>query len=808
MMKSKAYKLMLFLQIFFYCSQGQNRVYGLISIEEEGLKKSDVYIYDGNSRFLTASDEEGFYEFFTEKKTMNIVFLLVGSHFIQKEVDIIENTEVNIYFRKQTKILSEVIIQGQKIREFQLKRLKDVEGTSIFSGKKTEVILVNQSMANLASNNARQLYNQISGLNIYQNDDAGIQLHIGGRGLDPNRTSNFNTRQNEYDISADVLGYPESYYTPPPEALKEIQIIRGAASLQYGTQFGGLINFIMKNPSNKKVEFLTRNTIGSNKLFTNYTSLSGKNKKFSYYSYYNLKTGEGFRDNSKFKSNNFYVHLGNEISKTTKITGEISYLSYLAKQPGGLSDRMFKTNPLQSNRTRNWFGLDWLLYNFKLYHNFSAKSTFSLSVFGLNAERNTLGFRSNRVDQIDPFTERDLIKGSFRNYGAEIKYLNNYKLSNKKGVFVIGGKFYRSRSTSNQGPGSNGTDPDFNFYFNLFPNYTNQSNYIYPNKNIAIFGENIFYINKKLSVTPGLRFENILTRSQGSYKQINLDGAGNVIYNHTKYENRNNKRSFVLFGIGTSLKPRKELELYNNISQNYKSVTFTDISIINPAYSINPDISDERGITLDLGIRGNIKDFFAFDVTLFNLLYNDRIGFSQKGFKDGSVKSERGNIGDASIYGLESNIDFDLNKLIVGNDNMILNYFINTAFIDSKYTSSKQNGVVGNKVEFVPKINFKTGIKYGFDNFIFNLQYTYISKQFTDASNAKEGNVSGIIGEIPNYYLIDFSLSYMYRKIRFEGGINNLTNNFYFTRRATGYPGPGIIPSPPRNTYLTLQIII
>ena len=30
------------------------------------------------------------------------------------------------------------------------------------------------------------------------------------------------------------------------EAIKEIQVVRGAASLQYGTQFGGLINFIMK----------------------------------------------------------------------------------------------------------------------------------------------------------------------------------------------------------------------------------------------------------------------------------------------------------------------------------------------------------------------------------------------------------------------------------------------------------------------------------------------------------------------------------------------------------------------------------
>ena len=43
-------------------------------------------------------------------------------------------------------------------------------------GKKTEVIQVAQIPANIASNNARQIYAQISGLNIYQNDDAGLQL--------------------------------------------------------------------------------------------------------------------------------------------------------------------------------------------------------------------------------------------------------------------------------------------------------------------------------------------------------------------------------------------------------------------------------------------------------------------------------------------------------------------------------------------------------------------------------------------------------------------------------------------------------
>lgn len=808
-MKLKVFKVIFYLLFFgAYLSQAQNKVFGLIEVEDETLSVEDIFIYDGNNKFLTSTDKKGYYEFLTSKNKMNLIYLLVGSQFIEKEIDIKLNTEINIFFKKQTKILSEVIIKGQKIKEFQLKRLKDVEGTSIYAGKKTEVILVDQSMANLASNNARQIYNQISGLNIYQNDDAGLQLHIGGRGLDPNRTSNFNTRQNSYDISADVLGYPESYYTPPAESLKEIQIIRGAASLQYGTQFGGLINFILKEPINKKFELITRNSIGSNKLYTNYTSVSGKKKNFSFYSYYNYKKGDGFRNNSVYNSNNFYIHLSQKISDKIKVSGEVSYLKYLAQQAGGLSDRMFNLDPLQSNRERNWFELDWLLYNFKLDHKLKNNNSLSFSFFGLDAARNTLGFRSNRVDQVDPLSERDLIKGDFNNYGFEVKFLNNYKLFNRKSVFVIGGKYYRSKTTSNQGPGSKNSDADFNFYLDKYPNYTNQSNYIYPNKNFAFYGENVFYLNDKISFTPGFRFENIITKSKGSYKQINLDGAGNVIYNNTVFENRDNRRSFILLGLGTSFKLKNNAEFYTNISENYRSVTFADISIINPAFSINPNISDESGFTYDLGLRGNLKQKMSFDLTFFNMFYNNRIGFAQKEFKDGSVKSERGNIGDAIIYGVESNFDFDINSLIINNDNTSLNYFINTAFIDSEYIRSEENGVVGKKVEFVPRVNFKTGIKYGYQNIIFNLQYSYISNQFTDSSNADEGNISGIIGKIPEYYLLDFSFSYLVKSFRFEAGINNITNSLYFTRRATGYPGPGIIPSPPRNVYLTLQIII
>ena len=55
---------------------------------------------------------------------------------------------------------------------------------------------------------------------------------------------------------------------------------------------------------------------------------------------------------------------------------------------------------------------------------------------------------------------------------------------------------------------------------------------------------------------------------------------------------------------------------------------------------------------------------------------------------------------------------------------------------------------------------------------------------------------------------LDLSISYYFKNFTFESGINNLLNEKYFTRRATGYPGPGIIPSSPRTFYLTVEIKI
>ena len=801
-MKSKVYfKILLVFLLFSETIISQRIFSGYIIDEETNEAIGGVKIYSKSDGLLQISDEKGFYSFEAYKNEL-ISFYLENYELNEKKLDQNET----IYLKPLVENLDEIeiIVRNEKI--FSLQRLNAVEGTSIFEGKKSEVVLVDQSMANLASNNSRQIYSQVAGLNIFQNDDAGLQLNIGGRGLDPNRTSNFNTRQNGYDISADVLGYPESYYTPPSEGLSNIQIVRGAASLQYGTQFGGLVNFVMKEPKkNQRQEIITRNSFGSNNLFTNFTSYKGSKNKFRYYAYFNFKQGDGFRDNSYFNSKNFFIKTIYDINQESKLSFDLTYFTYLTQQAGGLNDQMFSNNPFQSNRARNWFNVDWLLYNLRYDHEFDIKKSLSVSFFGLNAVRNALGFRVNRVDQVDSNGPRDLISGDFNNFGLEAKFLNNYKLFNKESIFVLGSKLYFATNYSRQGPGSDFSDADFDFYNDSFPAYSNQSNYEYPNKNISFFAENIININDGLTITPGFRLEYINTQARGQFERIVLDAAQNVIQHDTILENRKNERLFLLTGVGISQKLENDVELYANYSQNYRSVTFADISTVNPAYAIDPEISDEEGYTIDLGLRGNYNNLFSFDANIFHLAYNNRIGFVQRLFDDGNVKAYRTNTGNANIYGLESLLDINLKKVLLLNSAYIFNTFLNLSIIESKYINSDEPGVQGKEVEFVPKYNIKYGIKFGYKNFTSYLQYSYLASQFSDSSNSVESNLSGVIGQIPAYDILDISVNYKLGKIKLETGVNNILNTSYFTRRATGYPGPGIIPSPPRNYYLTLQ---
>ena len=197
----------------------------------------------------------------------------------------------------------------------------------------------------------------------------------------------------------------------------------------------------------------------------------------------------------------------------------------------------------------------------------------------------------------------------------------------------------------------------------------------------------------------------------------------------------------------------------------------------------------------------------------FLLYYDNRISRNIVTVNDQNrIINLTDNAGTAVIYGLEMLGDWNVKETFLNTaENLKLNLFANLALTNSEYTKSDINIVEGKKVEHIPAVNLRTGLSTGYKNVLASLQYTYLAKQYNDPQNSppfldSTAPGAGIIGELPAYGIMDLSLSYTYRKWKIEAGVNNLLKERYFTRRATGYPGPGIIPAEQRTFYTTLQL--
>jgi Fe(3+) dicitrate transport protein len=696
--------------------------------------------------------------------------------------------------------LDEVTVEASKNAPFTVSHHKDIEGAVVFAGKKAELLKVQEMPFNLSSNNSRQVFSKVPGLNVFENDASGVSIAIGGRGLNPSRVLHFNTRQNGYDMSADPMGYPESYYTPPLEAVEQIDVIRGAASLQYGTQFGGSINYQLKEASKKKLAGNFSQTVGSYGYFNSFNQLSGTLNKLSYSTFYQFKTYNGWRDRSKVNNHTAFAGLKYAITPRLSLNAEYTYMNYLAQQAGGLTDDQFNKDASQVIRKRNWFGVNWNLFSVGADYKLNKQSVIKFTTFGLVSGRDALGYLGKPTEMDDTSAYRTLMKDAYRNYGAELKYVHEYKLMKKHSHFLIGARYFRGNTSRQQGNADKGSEPNFVF---LHPENLENSDYAFPNTNYALFTENVIRLSNRYTLVPGLRFEHIITQAEGYYRYIKKNSSGVAISDEKVYEEQNNARSFVLFGLGQSFKLTSNVEVYANLSQNYRAINFNDLRVTNPNAAVDPNLQDERGYTGDIGFRGELDGVLIFDVSAFYMNYDNRIGSISR---YDSVKKQtvvyRSNIGKSINQGLEAFAELNWIKMFNKRSIHKLNTFISASYVSAVY-QTQLTVSNGKQVEYAPKYILRSGMSYGYRGLGVSLQYSYTEQQFSDANNTSySGN--GLTGIIPAYSMVDFSIHYSIRKLKLSAGSNNLTNSKYFTRRADGFPGPGIIPADPINYYLTL----
>jgi Fe(3+) dicitrate transport protein len=148
-----------------------------------------------------------------------------------------------------------------------------------------------------------------------------------------------------------------------------------------------------------------------------------------------------------------------------------------------------------------------------------------------------------------------------------------------------------------------------------------------------------------------------------------------------------------------------------------------------------------------------------------------------------------------------------------------LDLFASISFIDSRYTDFSifsasgtapnvtitETNLSGNRVENAPRYIHNFGLSWGNNNLSATMQYRMSGRIFTDANNTVTPSTNGVTGLLDRYGVFDLSSEYKFMKnFNIRAGINNLLSEEYATRRAGGYPGPGIIPGEGRTFYISI----
>ena len=93
----------------------------------------------------------------------------------------------------------------------------------------------------------------------------------------------------------------------------------------------------------------------------------------------------------------------------------------------------------------------------------------------------------------------------------------------------------------------------------------------------------------------------------------------------------------------------------------------------------------------------------------------------------------------------------------------------------------------------------------GYQNLLLTGQLSYTDKTFSDANNTVTPSANGVNGLIPSYKIADLTANYKFSpQLNLKAGINNVFDAKYFTRRAGGYPGPGLLPGDGRTFFVSV----
>ncbi|HYG16898.1 MAG TPA: TonB-dependent receptor, partial [Bacteroidia bacterium] len=423
------------------------------------------------------------------------------------------------------------------------------------------------------------------------------------------------------------------------------------------------------------------------------------------------------------------------------------------------------------------------------------KTRFQISASAILGQRNSVQFIGSPL-VADTLGPRIVDRDYYNSYSAEAKLMHEYRLFKRQHTVLAGIRWINNTTLrSQQGGGTTAGDYDLS----LISPYKIDINF--HTDGYAGFIENSFSIAKKLTATAGIRYEVNSTSMRGKFFNTRAEDIPVGL-----------NRNILLGGVGIQYSVSPHMQVYGNFSQAYRPVLYSDILPASPLDRVNPGLKDAYGSNSEAGIRGSIENLLFYDITLFAMVYNNRAGQVIQE-ENSNVYFYKTNIGNTLATGIEYYLELFVSRYFkkLASQGLNMSVYTSGMYNNASYTSgivakgAENINVTNNRLENAPEFINRAGINFYYRGFSTAVQASHVSSMYTDALNT-QSTPTGVNGIVPAYTVFDFNMAYaITEKVNIRASINNFTDKMYYTRRATGYPGPGILPSDGRSFVITLS---
>jgi len=611
-------------------------------------------------------------------------------------------------------------------------------------------VITAEDIAQAPSNYVPDLLSRETDVNLQSFYGTDKQAVVDIRGMGETASSNVLVMVDGFRLNPPDLAGPD-FSAIAIDEIERIEIVRGAASVLYGSgAVGGVINIVTKR-GKKKPSAHAYAAYGSYDTFDGRASGGGQiqNLNFSVNAaYYDT---DGYRDNGFLRKKDAGIRLGYDATEYLNeqvfdaVIFSLGANYHKDKQgfPGGVSiddidsrTRRRETNsPDDDGKTTDWRVSGGLESDFGRW-----------GILKING-----GYRRRDNDFILGFTP--LISESEQtshidedDWMGDLSYVKEYSLGRTENTFQFGTDYYYTDYVSeriDQKVRKNSKVESLGVFF------TNQT---------SIINDLSFNLGYRYNIYKG-RFRNdVLEDFSGTSVWINGEEFDRNYYNNA-------------FDVGAVYALRDNISFFASFATSFRIPNVDEFALA------ADDLKPQKGKHYDLGLRYRFRKRAEFNLTLFQIEIDDEIRFDpnlrvNSNFED--TTRRRGVETALKLYPAE-------NLYVWGN----------YTYMVAEFENSDTN------VPLVPRNSAGFGFEWQIvEPLLLGFTGKLVGKRY-DGNDIDNDTFE----TLDPYQVYDVKLSYTYKKFKLFGGINNILDKMYSTVAFS----ESYFPMPTRNYYAGIQ---